>query len=298
MGNTLRLPPLHLLQAFAATARQASISAAARELHLTQGAVSKKILELEGLLGVNLFDRIKGRLVLSPAGLRYLPEVGSALRLIEQATLSVMTLRGRGGVLNLMTTPTFGAKWLIPRLPRFMAQHPEVFLNFLPYSREAAREAAFDGALLYGEGTWPGMNAHYIAGRSYAVIAPPQLPPGLRIRRPRDVARHALLHHPAAPEAWPRWCSLHRVEHPAIRGGPQLDQVTSIVRAVMAGMGLGLVPRCVVQDDIDAGLVSSPFSQDMEGSAGYHFAYPDNKQHLQPLATFRDWLLREAAGPP
>lgn len=294
----MRLPPLHLLQAFAATARQSSISAAARELHLTQGAVSKKILALEGLLGVDLFGRIKGRLVLSPAGLRYLPEVDSALRLLEQATLSVMTLRGRGGVLNLMATPTFGAKWLIPRLPHFMARHPEVFLNFLPYSREAAREAGFDCALLYGDGDWPGMESHYIAGREYAVIAPPQLPPDQRIRRPRDVARHVLLHHPAEPEAWARWCALHRVDHPSIRGGPQLDQVTSIVRAVMAGMGLGLVPRCVVQDDIDAGLVSSPFTRDMEGGAGYHFTYPENKRHLPPLASFRDWLLQEASGAP
>lgn len=294
----MRLPPLHLLQAFAATARQASISAAARELHLTQGAVSKKILELEGLLGVDLFDRIKGRLALSPAGLRYLPEVEAALGQLEQSTLNVMTLRGRGGVLNLMTTPTFGAKWLIPRLPRFMARHPEVFLNFLPYSREAAQTAGFDCALLFGEGTWPGMSAHYIAGREYTVVAPPHLPAAERLRRPRDIARHVLLRHPATPDAWAQWCVQHRVEHPAVRGGPQLDQVTSIVRAVMVGMGLGLLPRCVVQDDIDAGLVSAPFAQDMLGQAGYHFAYPDNKRQLPPLATFRDWLLQEACGPP
>lgn len=294
----MRLPPLHLLQAFAATARQSSISAAARELHLTQGAVSKKILELEGLLGVDLFDRIKGRLALSPAGLRYLPEVDAVLRQLEQATLNVMTLRGRGGVLNLMTTPTFGAKWLIPRLPRFMARHPEVFLNFLPYSREAAQAAGFDGALLFGEGNWPGLGAHYIAGREYTVIAPPHLPTAERIRRPRDIARHALLRHPATPEAWAQWCAQHKVDHPAVRGGPQLDQVTSIVRAVMVGMGLGLLPRCVVQDDIDAGLVSAPFARDMEGNAGYYFAYPDNKRLLPPLATFRDWLLQEASSPP
>jgi len=79
--------------------------------------------------------------------------------------------------------------------------------------------------------------------------------------------------------------------------GPTLDQVTSIVRAVMAGMGLGLVPRCVVQDDIDAGLVAAPFSKDMIGEAGYYLTYAEGKNHLPPLATFRDWLMQEAEVP-
>ncbi|MBU7573366.1 MAG: LysR family transcriptional regulator [Hydrogenophaga sp.] len=292
----MRLPALHLLQAFSATARHGSISAAARDLHLTQGAVSKKLLELEASLGVALFDRIRGRLHLSPAGHRYLPGVDAALGQLEQATLGVMTLRGRGGVLNVMSTPTFGAKWLIPRLPRFLAQHPEVFLNFVPFSRGASPDPDLDCALLYGNGTWPGASSHYIAGHEYVVIAPPRLPASSRLRRPRDIALHALLQHPAEPGAWPRWCELHGVSHPALMQGPKLDQVTSIVRAVMAGMGLGLVPRCVVQDDIDAGLVAAPFSKDMVGEAGYYLTYPEGKNHLPPLATFRDWMLQEATG--
>jgi len=290
-------PPMHLLRAFVATARQSTISGAARELHLTQGAVSKQVLELEALLGLALFERVRGRLVLSPSGQRYLPEVAQALQQLEAATLNVMAQRGRGGVLNLSTTPTFGAKWLIPRLPAFQAAHPEVFLNFIPFTRgNEPAPPQLDCAFRYGEGTWPGMAAHYIAGREFVLIAPPGLPASQRLRRPGDVRKHALLQHPMEATAWLRWCERHGVAHPDPMGGPKLDQVTSIVRAVMAGLGVGLVPRCLVEDDIANGLVAMPFGEELVMSTGYWLCYPEAKAHVPQLAVFRQWVAGQADG--
>lgn len=289
-------PPLHLLTAFLATGRQSTISAAARELHLTQGAVSKKIKELESQLGVALFERVNGRLTLSVAGSSYLRKITPALQELESATLGVMSLRGRGGVLNLTTTPTFGAKWLIPRLPAFQARHPEVFLNFLSFMRGGdAHAGELDCAFRYGEGLWPGEMSHFIAGRSFVVIAPPQLPAALRLRKKDDVRKHVLLQHPMEPTAWLRWCEAKGVSHPNALGGPTLDQVSSIVRAVIAGLGLGLVPRCLVEEEIENGLVVAPFADDLEAETGFYLTYPLAKQHLPALALFRDWVLSEAA---
>jgi LysR family glycine cleavage system transcriptional activator len=285
-------PPLHLLAAFVSTSRQSTISGAARELHLTQGAVSKKIKELESLLGVSLFDRTHGRLGLSPAGSGYLKKLAPALEDLEAATLEVMSLRGRGGVLNVMTTPTFGAKWLIPRLPAFQAQHPDIFLNFIPYLRRYGPDPAdLDCAFRYGEGIWPGEVSHFIQGRAFVVIASPELPSHLVPRKKEDVRKHVLLQHPMEPTGWLRWCEANAVEHPNPLGGPKLDQVNSIVRAVMAGLGLGLVPKCLVEDDIENGIVVSPFADALELDAGYFLTYPESKRHMPALSAFRTWAL-------
>jgi LysR family transcriptional regulator, glycine cleavage system transcriptional activator len=304
MGNGLFLPeiplkrvtpPLHLLTAFVSTARQSTISGAARELHLTQGAVSKKIKELESLLGVALFDRAHGRLGLSPAGQSYLKKLAPALEDLEAATLGVMSLRGRGGVLNLMTTPTFGAKWLIPRLPAFQSQHPDVFLNFMPYVRASGPDSAdLDCAFRYGEGNWPGEVSHFIQGRAFVVIASPDLAADLRLRKKSDVRKHVLLQHPMEPTAWLRWCEVNRVDHTNPLGGPKLDQINSIVRAVMAGLGIGLVPLCLVEDDIQNGMVVSPFADVLALEAGYFLTYPEGKRDMPALAAFRDWALSQA----
>lgn len=90
--------------------------------------------------------------------------------------------------------------------------------------------------------------------------------------------------------AWIRWCDQHGVQHPNPMGGPRLDQVTSIVRAVMAGLGIGLVPRCLVEDDIANGFVVAPFAEELVLETGYWLCYPETKSELPPLVRFRDWV--------
>lgn len=291
-------PPIHLLRAFVATARQSSISRAAEELHLTQSAVSKQVLELESMMGVGLFLRVRSRLVLSPAGQRYLSGVSQALNLLENASLDLLAHQGQGGALHLSTLPTFGAKWLIPRLPAFQEAHPEVMLNFVPFSKGydfALPE--LDCAIRWGEGIWPGAVAHYLAGHELVLIASPKLAPALRIRSRADIAKHTLLQHVTDPVKWARWCEAYGVRHPNPMAGPQLDQIASIIRAVMAGLGIGLVQRCLVQDDIDNGFVVAPFKEDLAVPSGYYLCYPEAKAQIPVLATFRDWIVAEAARP-
>jgi len=292
-------PPTHLLRAFVAAARQSSISRAADELHLTQSAVSKQVLELEGLLGMDLFLRVRGRLVLSPAGQRYLPGVSQALSLLESTTLELIAHQGKGGVLNLSTLPTFGAKWLIPRLPAFQEAHPDVSLNFIPFGKGydfALPE--LDCAIRWGEGTWPGARAHFLTGNEVVLIASPQPGVSQRLRRHGDIRKHVLLHHVTDPVAWTRWCEAYGVRHPNPMAGPKLDQMASIIRAVMAGMGLGLVPRCLVQDDLDKGFVVTPFDEALTVSTGYYLCYPEVKAQVPAVVAFRDWIVERASQAP
>lgn len=289
-------PPVHLLQAFTSTARFGSISRAAEALHLTQSAVSKQVQELERWTGIALFERVRKRLSLTPAGQRYEAAVRPLLAQLEAATLDLVASADGGGALHVSCLPTFGAKWLIPRLPQFQREHPQITLHFVPYVQGYDfQRADLDCSILFGKGHWPGATADYLTGRDVILIAPPAPKGKPLLARAADVARFTRLQHTSVPQAWAHWCDAHGVEGVNAFAGPQLDQFHSLIRAVAAGMGLALVPRCLVRDDVAAGLVSAPLDDGYQDDAGYWLCYPEARARLAPLATFRQWLLREAA---
>ena len=287
-------PPIALLKAFTTTARFSSVSRASEALHLSQSAVSKQIAELEQITGVLLFERVRKRLVLSPAGTRYDAAIRPLLAQLEAATLELITSADGGGTLHVSTLPTFGAKCLIPRLPEFQAAHPQIALHFVPYVQgyDFAR-ADLDCSILFGDGHWPGAMADYIAGHEMALIVPPTI--SATVRSAQDLAGLVLLHHISVPMAWTQWARVHNVVGINTLAGPQLDQFHSVIRAVMAGMGAALVPLCLAKDDIAAGNVSTPLSAGDGGGylsdKGYHLCYPEAKRQAQSLVHFRHWLL-------
>jgi LysR family transcriptional regulator, glycine cleavage system transcriptional activator len=289
-------PSVHLLRAFVMTARFASISRAAEALHLTQSAVSKQIQELEATVGVHLFERVRKRLSLTPAGQRYEAAIRPLLAQLEAATLDLITSGDGGGALHISTLPTFGAKWLIPRLPSFQAAHPQIALNFVPFAQGYTfARPDLDCSILFGDGNWPGAVADYLTGREVILIAPPALKSKPLLKKPQDIAKFTLLQHVSVPQAWSHWCEAHNVHNVNPLAGPQIDQFHSTIRAVMAGMGLGLVPRCLVQDDVNAGLVSTPLDDGYVDDSGYYLVYPEGKSHLAPLLSFKQWVMGEVA---
>jgi LysR family glycine cleavage system transcriptional activator len=287
-------PPLHLLRAFVSTAQLGTISAAGTALHLTQGAVSKQVLELEAWLGVALFERVRKRLTLTPAGQRYLLAVQPLLLQLETATLDLMSNPVDGGVLHLSVLPSFGAKWLIPRLPEFQAAHPKVTLQFMPYVHGYDfTRPDLDCAIRYGDGAWPGATAEYLTGRHMTIIAPCRRSGDAPFKQPSDVVNHRLLQHVTLPLAWSQWCEKHQVSGINPHSGIQLDQYVAIIRAVAAGMGVGLVPTCLVEDELARGEVIAPLPPALgcqEAPAGYFLCYPENKASMKPLEAFRTWL--------
>ena len=294
MSSLRRLaPPLHLLRSFSTVVRFGGVSRAAEALHLTQGAVSKQIKELETWVGVPLFERTRKRLALTPAGEQYEKAVRSLLAQLEAATLELITSGDGAGVLHLSNLPTFGAKWLIPRLPGFQQLHPQVTLQFVPYvDSYDFHRPELDCSILFGDGHWPGAHAHYLSGNDVALIAPRRAVADWDIASSADVPRYALLRHVTVPEAWLRWRETHGVPDLDPLAGPQFDQFQTMIRAVMAGMGLALVPRCLVQDEITAGLVREPLAGGgYRSELGYWFCSPEGRHQVQALDCFRRWLL-------
>ncbi|MEP6791502.1 MAG: LysR substrate-binding domain-containing protein [Ramlibacter sp.] len=289
-------PPVHLLKAFSTTARFGSISRAAEALHLTQSAVSKQVQELERTTGVPLFERVRRRLSLTPAGQRYEAAIRPLLAQLEAATLDLITSGDGGGALHLSALPTFGAKWLIPRLPAFQQAHPQIAVHFVPYVQGYDfHRPDLDCSILFGDGHWPGAVADYLTGREVMLIAPPSPRGRPLLRKPHDVAKFQRLQHISVPNAWSHWFQAHGVEGVNPFAGAQLDQFHSLIRAVAAGMGLALVPRCLVRDDVAAGVVSAPLDDGYVDDLGYWLCYPEAKSRLPSLAGFRQWLLEECS---
>ena len=134
------LPPFVWLASFEAVARRGSVTEAAHELNLTQGAVSRHIQKLEQQIGVQLFERDKQRLHLTGAGKSYAEEVHQGISLITNAGVKLRT-NPNGGALNLAVLPAFGTHWLAPRLADFIAQYPGVTVNFSTRTRPPAQMA-------------------------------------------------------------------------------------------------------------------------------------------------------------
>jgi LysR family glycine cleavage system transcriptional activator len=195
------IPGSLALQSFEAAARHLSFTRAAVELCVTQGAISRQVAQLEAQLGVALFARVRQRLQLTDAGRAYLTRIEPALRELAAASTELLIHRGAGGVLRIASLPTFNAKWLVPRLPRFAQAHPEVRLEFFPFVQgyDFSRPD-LDCAIRYGSGAWPGAESVYIDGRELLVVGPQQAD-----RKALDPARATLLHHTTVPDAWREW---------------------------------------------------------------------------------------------
>lgn len=291
------LPSVPLMCAFEAAARHESFTVAAAELSLTQSAVSRQIRALEELLGCALFVREKQTVRLTPAGEHYAREIRAALHHIADATLGLRA-NPKGGTLNLAVLPTFAARWLAPRLPRFQAEQPGVTLNLVTRLRPFVFEQEqLDAAIHFGAAVWPGATLDPLMGESLVAICSAGLAARFRFRAAEDLLRAPLLHLTSRPDAWERWFAALGVAHAPL-SGMLLDQFAILIRLAAAGMGVALLPRFLILDELARG----ELSEAIEGLAArpsegeYFLAWPPDRAGHFPLRAFRDWLLREAEG--
>lgn len=281
------LPPLPWLSAFESVARLGSVTEAALELDLTQGAVSRQIQKLEELLEVPLFHREKRRLTVTPAGKAYAVEVQKALSGVANATLALKA-NPDGGLLELAILPAFGAHWLAPRLPSFLAQNPGVTINLAtrvePF--EFAREK-FHAAIHFGQDDWPGARSLKLMDEEVVVVASPDVCGGaLDVEALRGLP---LLQLETREDAWARWFE-HQGQVPPLGQGIAFDQFATMLRATVFGAGAALMPRYLVEAELkDGTLVTDP--QARKTSLGAYFlVWPEALTEHPPVAAFRGWI--------
>lgn len=286
------LPPLSWLSAFESVARLGSVTDAAAELDLTQGAVSRQVQKLEEQLGVALFHRQKRRLSVTPAGRAYANEVQKALGGLANATLALKA-NPEGGLLELAILPAFGTHWLAPRLPRFLARHPGVTINL------ATRTAPFDfstekfhAAIHFGQDDWPGTGALKLMEEEVVPVCAPDLCGGcLTLASLPDLP---LLHLETRETAWARWF-LEQGREALPGNGIAFDQFATMLRAAVFGAGAALMPRYLVERELAEGVLVTDPKVPSVSLGAYYLVWPEALRDHPPVVALRHWVAAEVS---
>ncbi|RIX69927.1 LysR family transcriptional regulator, partial [Acidovorax cavernicola] len=286
------LPPIAQLMAFESAARHASVSRAAQELHLTQSAISRQIRQLEDQVGTALFQRVRQRMVLTDAGRVYAADLRQSFEGLSTATQRIMTLGGAGDVLNLAVLPTFGTQWLIPRMPRFAALHPQVTVNFS--TRTAAfdfEREPFDAAIHFGDSFWPGASCDYLLRESVVPVCSPDFAARQGLRTVQDLGRVCLLQQSTRPLQWSEWLAQAGAPTAHAMRGPRYEQFSMLAQAAANGLGVALVPEFLVSDLLASQRIQVLFEQPLMTDNAYYFVMPESRAGNPLALAFRSWIL-------
>lgn len=295
----LRLPSTQALACFEATERLGSLTRAAAELHLTQGAVSRQIQALEARLGTRLVTRGRHALQLTPAGLTYLSEVRPLLQRLERASADLVSHQGRGGRLRLSVASTFASHWLIPRLPSFTAAHPDITLDLstrigpVDFERVDA-----DAAITFIDAPQPpavGVRLVPLRLRPYATRP-------LARTLPRGAGapwleQAVLLVNVSVAEGWAHWAEAAGADERVrrrLRAGPRYDLLSMALNAAVAGIGVALLPEFLAAPAVADRRLVALSTIAWQPQKAYHLSYPAHHADLPALQRLRDWVGAEA----
>lgn len=289
-----RLPPLNALRAFEAAGRHLSFTKAADELHVTQAAISHQIKGLEEWLGMPLFRRLNRALILTEAGQSYMPPVRDALDTLAQATERLVQ-QDSSGALTISTMPSFAAKWLVMRLGRFQARHPELDVRLHTSAQlvDFAQQDV-DVAIRFGSGDWPELRVEpLLTEEIFPVCSPRLLKGGKPLERPEDLCYHTLLHDDYLI-GWKSWVAAAGAAGVDVNRGPRFTDSALTLQMAADGHGVALARGALAAEDIASGRLVRLFDVPMKGSYAYYLVAPPHYFSRPKVKVFRDWLLEEA----
>jgi LysR family glycine cleavage system transcriptional activator len=311
-GGKVRLPPLNALRAFEAAARHLSFKIAARELHVTPGAVSHQVKLLEDHLGVQLFRRLTRALELTPEAQAMLPKVREGLDALHAAVERVRS-RSEMVPLTVVAPPNFAARWLMPRLSRFTQAHPNIELHIA--ARQAMvdqvesstlvpeQDARADSAVAmvrFGSGHYPGSHVDEVFSAVYVPVCSPALLKGEHpLKKPGDLRYHTLLHDDTVIEegarpSWNDWLQSVGVTDIDATRGPHFSDAALAMDAAIEGMGVTLAIRSLVTAEIEGKRLAVPFDISAPTGYAYYLVTPESASENVAVSDFRKWLLDEA----
>lgn len=288
------LPSMTALLCFDAVARHGSVSRASDELNVTQSAVSRQISGLESLLKCSLFRRERKRLHLSQLGEEYARDVADILNRTRLSAMRLMTNGQAAGKLTIGVLPTFGSRWLMPRLGGFIRRRPSTEINIVTKIRPFRFEHDMaDLVIHYGSAEWPNANVTYLMDEELAVLGAPALLADRPVQKSSDLAAHTLLQHTTRPEAWSQWLAATQTSGVNGLAGPRFEHYSLVAEAAAAGMGLALLPAFLVRSEIERGALVFASQQRLRSDGRYYVIFPTMKENNVDILAFRDWLVGE-----
>ncbi|MDB5553390.1 MAG: bacterial regulatory helix-turn-helix, lysR family protein, partial [Rhizobium sp.] len=252
------MPSTSALAAFDAVARTGSFSAAASILHLTQGAISRHVSLLEEQLGVSLLERTGRGARLTEKGKAYAEGVSDVLAKIRSLSLAAMS-GSEETRLRLAILPTFGTRWLMPRIPDFVQKNPEITISFATrIGQFDFRSENIDVAIHVGRPDWPDADCKFLMGETVVPVCSPDFRDGQTIATAADLLGMPLLEMVSRPGAWRHWFSTLGIleQH---REGMVFEQFSNVTQACIAGLGVALMPIFLIESELAAGRLVRAF---------------------------------------
>lgn len=296
-----RIYPLNALRAFEAAARHLSFVKASEELSVTPAAISQQVKKLEDFLGIPLFRRRAQGLLLVESGQLLLAEVREVFLRLDVAMERLIESDSRG-TLTLSVAPAFAVMWLIPRIQKFYALHPDIdvristSLGLVDFQRDD-----FDAAIRLGSGQWFGLETIKLFDESVTPMCSPRLLEGPdALRTPNDLRKHVLLHNhsmdydPHAP-TWESWLQAAGADDVDASRGTHFSLPDHGLQASIDGAGVVLGWRSLAVPDIEAGRVVAPFDLVLPLGSSFYLTYPEAHATRANISAFRDWVLQEVS---
>jgi LysR family glycine cleavage system transcriptional activator len=283
---------MQALRAFEATARERSLTRAAESLHVTHGAISHQIKSLESDLGVRLVERAGRGVRLTEEGERFAARVRAAFAELMTAVQEITT-RANPRQLRVSIAPSLAARWLLPRIGRFNAQHPDIDLvvsssiAIVDFQRDDA-----DVGIRYGFGDWLGVRVEHLLDDTFFPVCSPRIAGGVP-KRPADLARYTLLR--ADGEPWKPWFEAAGLDWPEPDRGPFFSDSALLMQAAAEGQGIALGRSSLLGNDERNGVLVRPFPIETAGARRVYLVYPPRIAESPKLAAFRAWLQAEIA---
>lgn len=288
------------VQAFEAAARLSSFALAAEELFVTPSAISHQVKLLEEQFHVRLFHRVHRAVVLTDAGRMYAQKVSEAFSMIELATRD-LGRTAKSDILTVHSTPSFATQWLMPRLARFSAMHPDLDVR-LNASYPPPPDLLLQGVdidIRYGTKQLQpaGTMVLLFPAETIVPLCTPSIQEGAHpIRTPDDFRHHTLIHSEVCLVSWRDWMRQHRKVQLDILRGPRFDRSFMAISAAVDGMGVCLESLLLVQRELETGKLIAPLGPVGPKVQGYTFNLLKSSADLPKIRAFQEWIFRELEG--
>lgn len=276
------------LRVFDAVHRAGGVSRAAELLHVTPGAVSIQVKQLESAIGIELFRKSGREIELTDAGRRLAARIGDLFDRIEMLIDDVI-VAGNPRRLRMKVLPSFAIKWLVPRLTSFYALHSDIDIEIATVSRqEDLHLENSDFVVRHGEGQWSDVHFDHLFDEAFVPVCSPDVAKG--IHSPADVLEAKLLHSMMRPEGWPTWISAAGLGSVQAARNMTLSNAALCLQAAADGLGVAIAQLAYVRDELASGKLVRPVDLVARTDLGYYLICEPGKEQVEPLKSFREWI--------
>jgi LysR family glycine cleavage system transcriptional activator len=282
---------LKAVATFEAAARHQSFKMAAEELNLTPSAISHQVRQLEAQLGVALFRRLRGGLTITDAGAAYLKMLSPAFREIDNATKYVMQME-YADQLTIRSAPSFARKWLLDRIPNFLALHPDIDVKLIATSeRLDFRSKNIDIGIYYGSPDWPDHIVHPLLSERVLPMCSPEFKAKARgLVAPADLLRFTLIHTERNLVTWSMWLADRGVGALAKLRGVCLDPSELAIDAAVRGVGIVLESDVLAARELAEGSLVPALEDTATETVSYYLVYPAEHADIPKVSAFVCWI--------